>query len=99
LWSSLTAPWQTTIPQKIYEPVGCLVCRETGFKGRQGIYEMMPYTETLHAFAGAVDDLPNLKRQAYKEGMCSLRLSGAQKVANGMTSVLEVLRVAPESQR
>jgi general secretion pathway protein E len=99
LWESLTAPWQTTVPKQVYEPVGCLECRETGFKGRQGIYEMMPYTETLHAYAGTVDDLPNLKRQAYKEGMCSLRLSGAQKVAAGMTSVLEVLRVAPESQR
>jgi general secretion pathway protein E len=99
LWESLTAPWQTTIPKQVYEPAGCLECRETGFKGRQGIYEMMPYTETLHAFAGAVDDLPSLKRQAYKEGMCSLRLSGAQKVAAGMTSILEVLRVAPESQR
>ncbi|MES2625346.1 MAG: ATPase, T2SS/T4P/T4SS family [Pseudomonadota bacterium] len=99
LWSSLTAPWKTTMPKHVYEPAGCLECRETGFKGRQGIYEMMPYTESLHAFAGAADDLPNLKRQAYKEGMCSLRLSGAQKVASGMTSVLEVLRVAPESQR
>jgi general secretion pathway protein E len=99
LWESLTAPWQTTLPKHVYEPTGCLECRETGFKGRQGIYEMMPYTESLHAFAGNIDDLPNLKRQAYKEGMCSLRLSGAQKVAAGMTSILEVLRVAPESQR
>jgi len=99
LWSNLTSPWQITTPEKVYEPVGCLECRDTGFKGRQGIYEIMPFTENLQTFAAVADDLPKLKRQAYQEGMCSLRNSGAQKVASGMTSMLEVLRVAPESQR
>jgi general secretion pathway protein E len=97
LWKSLTAPWETTVPKKVYEPVGCLECRETGYKGRQGIYEIMPFTEALHACAQEASDLPKLRRQAYKEGMCSLRLSGAQKVASGVTSILEVLRVSPES--
>ncbi len=97
LWKSLTAPWETTVPKKVYEPAGCLECRETGYKGRQGIYEIMPFSETLHACAEEAADLPKLRRQAYKEGMCSLRLSGAQKVASGMTSMMEVLRVSPES--
>lgn len=97
LWKTLTAPWETTVPKKFYEPVGCLECRETGYKGRQGIYEIMPLTETLQAYAEEAADLPKLRRQAYQEGMCSLRLSGAQKVASGATSLLEVLRVAPES--
>jgi len=97
LWQALTKPWEATLPKKIYEPVGCLECRDTGFKGRQGVYEVMPFTETLHSFADDASDLPKLRRQAFKEGMCSLRLSGAQKVASGMTSILEVLRVAPES--
>jgi general secretion pathway protein E len=97
LWKSLTAPWETTVPKKVYEPVGCLECRETGYKGRQGIYEIMPFTEALHACAEEAAELPKLRRQAYKEGMCSLRLSGAQKVASGLTSIMEVLRVAPES--
>ena len=57
----------------------------------------MPFTELLHACAENAADLPKLRRQAYKEGMCSLRLSGAQKVASGVTSIMEVLRVAPES--
>jgi len=96
LWQALTKPWDATLPKKVYEPVGCLECRDTGFKGRQGVYEVMPFTETLHAFADDASDLPKLRRQAFKEGMCSLRLSGAQKVASGMTSILEVLRVAPE---
>ncbi len=97
LWKTLTAPWETTVPKKVYGAEGCLECRETGFKGRQGIYEIMPFSETLQPFADDATDLPKLKRQAHKEGMCSLRLSGAQKVASGVTSVLEVLRVAPES--
>jgi general secretion pathway protein E len=96
-WQALTAPWQTTMPKQVYEPVGCLECRETGYKGRQGIYEMMPFTDTLQALAEDASTLAKLRLQAYKEGMCSLRLSGAQKVANGTTSILEVLRVAPES--
>ncbi len=97
MWKTLTAPWETTVPKKVYEPVGCLECRETGYKGRQGIYEIMPYTEALQGCAEAAADLPKLRRQAYKDGMRSLRLSGAQKVASGITSIVEVLRVSPES--
>ena len=67
-------------------------------KARQGIYEVMPYTDSLQEFSDAKDDLPKLRRQAYQEGMRSLRLSGAQKVANGVATMIEVLRVAPESK-
>jgi general secretion pathway protein E len=86
------------VPKQVYEPVGCLDCRDTGYKGRQGIYEVMPYTDSLQEFSEAKDDLPKLRRQAFQEGMRSLRLSGAQKVANGVTTMIEVLRVAPESK-
>ena len=96
-WETLTRPWKVKMPPKSYEAVGCLECRETGFRGRAGIYEVMPYTETLQK---ASDDrrqaLTELRKQAYKEGMLSLRLSGAQKVAAGLTTINEVLRVAPE---
>jgi general secretion pathway protein E len=95
LWKAVTAPWETTLPAKVFEAAGCLDCRETGYKGRQGVYEMMPFSESLQAFADDAAELPRLRRQAWKEGMCSLRLSGAQKVAAGLTSLAEVLRVAP----
>lgn len=95
-WSALTRPWQAKKPAKIFEPAGCPQCRETGFKGREGIYEVMPFSEALQAFADEKADLPQLRKQAYKEGMYSLRLSGAQKVAAGITTVNEVLRVAPQ---
>ena len=77
---------------------GCLECRETGFVGREGIYEVLPFTESLFRFADDKADLPGLRRQAYKEGMLSLRLSGAHKVASGLTTINEVLRVTPDMQ-
>jgi general secretion pathway protein E len=97
IWQNLIAPWQTTVPKHVYEPVGCLDCRETGFKGRQGIYEIMQISDGLRALMDSASDVGKLRQQAYREGMCSLRLSGAQKVASGNTSVIEVLRVTPES--
>ena len=97
-WETLTRPWKVKLPVKANEAPGCLECRETGFLGREGIYEVMPFTETLQQYADDKSDLPELRKQAYKEGMLSLRLSGAQKVANGQTTVNEVLRVTPEHQ-
>lgn len=97
-WGALTQPWKVKLPKKAAESVGCLECRETGFKGREGIYEVMPLTESLQSFAENESDLPSLRKQAYKEGMLSLRLSGAQKVAAGLTTVKEILRVTPESE-
>ncbi len=92
-WRVLTTPWKVRLPRTVFGSTGCLECRETGFKGRQGIYEVMPMTETLQRFADAKSDLPKLRQEAWKEGMRSLRLSGAQKVAAGLTTVSEVLRV------
>ncbi len=97
IWETLVRPWTEAPPKQVYEPVGCLECRDTGYKGREGIYEVMPLTETLQAFAEEKSDLPRLRRQAYKEGMLSLRMSGARKVAAGVTTINEVLRVSPES--
>jgi len=98
LWNEMVKPFTSPLPERVFEPVGCLNCRETGFKGRQGIYEVMPFSDSLQEFAEDKSDLPKLRRQAFREGMRSLRLSGAQKVAAGLTTINEVLRVAPESQ-
>lgn len=98
VWNVLVKPWTVPLPKQVYEPAGCQECRETGFKGRQGIYEVMPFSEALQEYAEDRSDLPRLRLHAYKEGMRSLRLSGALKVAAGLTTINEVLRVAPESQ-
>ncbi|MEX2131281.1 MAG: GspE/PulE family protein [Pseudohongiellaceae bacterium] len=95
-WELLTNPWKVKLPTKAAVAKGCLECRETGFKGRMGIYEVLPFTETLHQFADDKGSLSQFRQQAYKEGMHSLRLSGAQKVATGLTTITEVLRVTPE---
>ncbi|MDH5394563.1 MAG: type II/IV secretion system protein, partial [Gammaproteobacteria bacterium] len=94
-WKQLVKPWKPARPKKIYKAVGCLECRNTGFLGRMGLYEMFTYSPALKKmmFDGAsVDDI---RQQAIKENMRVLRLSGAQKVGQGLTTVEEVMRVAP----
>lgn len=96
-WHELDPTWQGEIPERIYEPHGCRECRDTGYQGREGIYEVMPFSESLQVHAGEKEDLPKLRQQAYREGMSSLRHSGAMKVAAGLTTISEVYRVAPET--
>ncbi|WP_346837747.1 GspE/PulE family protein [Microbulbifer sp. SAOS-129_SWC] len=94
-WQALVRPWKAPRPPVVYRPEGCLECRNTGYRGRQGIYEILPFTEAVQAQITADSDLQQLRRRAMREGMNSLRLSGAKKVAAGLTTVAEVLRVAP----
>ncbi|MCH9692247.1 MAG: GspE/PulE family protein [Gammaproteobacteria bacterium] len=94
-WVTLVKPWKASRPRVVYQPHGCLECRNTGYHGRQGIYEILPFSESVQSLVRADCDLQLLRRQAMREGMSSLRLSGARKVASGITTVAEVLRVAP----
>lgn len=96
-WKELTAPWKSSLPQKIYAPKGCLECRETGYLGRMGIYEIMLMSNELRRIISEGASLGEIRKQAYKEGLLPLRLSGAQKVAQGLTTIEEVMRVAPLS--
>ena len=96
-WEPLVHPWKVKSPEQLYKPVGCLECRNTGFLGRQGLYEILPISESIRSLINADTDISALRLQAMKEGMRTLRLSGAQKVGAGITSVEEVMRVAPES--
>ena len=98
-WQELVKPWQAPLPTQAYQAVGCLECRETGYKGRAGVYEIMQLSDQLRPLISADTDLINLRRAAFKEGMRSLRLSGAQKIAQGLTTVEEVLRVTPQSEQ
>ena len=94
-WQALVKPWKAPKPEVVYQPEGCLDCRNTGYRGRQGIYEILPFTEGVQALVTHDCDLQQVRRQGMREGMNSLRLSGARKVAAGITTVQEVLRVAP----
>lgn len=97
-WDELTKPWSSSVPKQSFSAVGCLECRETGYRGRAGVYEIMLLSEQIKELITKDTDISKLKKQAYREGMHSLRLSGAQKVAAGLTTVEEVLRVTPQSE-
>jgi len=98
-WQQLVAPWKVNVPSKIYRPVGCLECRNTGYLGRQGLYEILVLSETLKEKVTSDCNIIDMRRQAMKEGMRTLRLSGAQKIAAGLTTLEEVLRVAPPAEK
>jgi len=98
-WQSLTRPWSSPVPTGAHKAVGCLECRDTGYRGRAGVYEIMQLNDNIKTLITEGTDLVALRRQAFKEGMRSLRLSGAQKVAAGLTTIEEVLRVTPQSEQ
>lgn len=98
-WQQLVAPWKVNMPAKIYRPIGCLECRNTGYLGRQGLYEILVVSETLKERVTSDCNLLDMRRQAMKEGMRTLRLSGAQKIAAGLTTLEEVMRVAPPPEK
>ncbi|MEM1231852.1 MAG: GspE/PulE family protein, partial [Pseudomonadota bacterium] len=94
-WQHLTAPYRVKAPKQMHSATGCLECRDTGFLGRAGIYEILPLTESLKSLITDDLDVEALRTGAMKDGMRTLRLSGAQKVGAGLTTAAEVLRVAP----
>ena len=79
----------------VYRAEGCLECRQTGFLGRKGIYEMMLLSDDLKQHITDDFDLLRFRKLAIKQGMRPLNLAGAQKVARGITTIQEVLKVAP----
>jgi general secretion pathway protein E len=94
-WEALVAPWKSKHPARLYKPVGCLECRMTGFMGRIGVYETLLFTQAIKHLVNGAADLAALREQAFKEGMKPLRISGAMKVGAGLTTIEEVLKVAP----
>ncbi|HLD65578.1 MAG TPA: ATPase, T2SS/T4P/T4SS family [Pseudomonas sp.] len=98
-WQALTKPWSSPLPSGAQRAVGCLECRDTGYRGRAGVYEIMQLNDNIKPLITADTDIVALRRQAFKDGMRSLRLSGAQKVAAGLSTIEEVLRVTPQSEQ
>jgi general secretion pathway protein E len=94
-WNDLVRPFKMKMPEKVCRPVGCLECRGTGYRGRMGVYETMPMTPPLKGVINRDNNLEAITRQALKGGMKPLRISGAMKVARGLTTIEEVLRVTP----
>ncbi len=95
LWAELVAPWRSPLPRQVYKPVGCLECRRTGYLGRTGLIEMLVMTDATRALISQGADIARLRNQAARDGLRSLRVSGAEKIANGVTTLDEVLRASP----
>ncbi|MDP9197883.1 MAG: type IV-A pilus assembly ATPase PilB, partial [Pseudomonadota bacterium] len=80
---------------KVYKPVGCSQCTD-GYKGRVGIYEVLPVTEAIGRIILEGGSAPHIRDQARKEGVWDLRTAGLKKVMDGLTSLQEVNRVTVE---
>jgi general secretion pathway protein E len=94
-WTVLTHGWEMPVPAQVVRSVGCLECRNTGFLGRTGIYEMMKLSPRLRGMISAQLDLSGFGQAALSEGMRPLRISAADQVAAGLTTVQEILTVLP----
>lgn len=94
-WDKLVGDYKIPKPAHVYHPVGCLECRNTGFRGRSGIYEMLSMSPALRKLVTADTNLAQLTKQARAEGMQPLIINGAEKVAAGLTTIEELLKVAP----
>ena len=94
-WADLVGSHTLPKPKIVYEAVGCLECRETGYLGRSGLYEIMPMSEPVRGFIRSDTDVPSLRSVAIQQGLRTLRVSGALKIAQGETSIDEVLALTP----
>ena len=88
-------PWQLNGAVRAYRPVGCVDCRMTGYRGRMGLYELLSIGEAFKTRVDKTPDLAALRRQAVADGMRPMRLAGALRVAEGLTTIEEVLSATP----
>lgn len=94
-WDALVSPWKIAKPKQIQKAVGCLECRMTGYRGRSGIYEMLTISPAVKKLIAQNGDLATIRATAHREGMVPLMINGAEKVAAGITTIEELLKVAP----
>ncbi len=95
MWDQLVAPWKSNRPARFSRPVGCLDCRMTGYLGRVGLYEILMLSQDIKLAITEGKDIARIRDLAFREGMKPLRISGAMKVAAGVTTLAEVFKVAP----
>jgi general secretion pathway protein E len=88
-------PWKISGSYAPYKPVGCVDCRMTGFLGRMGLYELLSVGDGLKEKLGQAPSIDALRKQAVADGMRPLRLAGALRVAEGLTTLEEVLTATP----
>ncbi|KQZ52333.1 type II/IV secretion system protein [Massilia sp. NEAU-DD11] len=92
VWQALGGTWNLPKPTTVYRPIGCPECRQTGYRGRTGLYELVTVTENFSQLLQEKTDLAALRQQSVADGMKPLRIAGAYKVAEGVTTAEEVLK-------
>lgn len=95
IWHTLVHPWKAPVPSHIAHATGCEHCRDTGYLGRIGLYEIMVLNQDTKRLISEGASLNALTQKAYQDGLQPLRLAGARKIAEGVTSFEEVVRVVP----
>jgi general secretion pathway protein E len=93
--NDIIKPWSINAGYKPYKPVGCVDCRMTGYMGRMGIYELLTVTEAFKALVNKEADMSATRKQGITDGMRPLRLAAALRVADGTTTVEELLTSTP----
>jgi type IV pilus assembly protein PilB len=91
-WNELKIPPELQEGAEVYDPIGCKVCNETGYKGRVAVYEVMPFYDELREAVLQGFSAMELKREAMRLGMLTLRQASVNKLVTGQTSIAEVLR-------
>ena len=94
-WGALTHPWTMSKPDKIYQKEGCLECRNTGYHGRTGVYEIMPITNDLRKMIKDKVPSEEVAAESYRLGMQPLRIAIANLLKSGRTSIEEAVKLAP----
>ena len=94
-WRGLLGEAPPPAVQHPHAAVGCLECRRTGYLGRVGLYELLTVTPRLRSLITADTDLAAFARAAGEEGVRTLRRAAADKVAQGLTTIAEVVSVLP----
>jgi general secretion pathway protein E len=97
VWNGLSEGWTLPRPKTVYRPVGCPECRQTGYRGRTGLYELLTITQPFSKLIKEATDIHALRRQSISDGMKPLRIAGALKIAEGVTTADEVLKVTSAS--
>ncbi|MGA2840562.1 MAG: GspE/PulE family protein [Steroidobacteraceae bacterium] len=95
-WNELGVGGAVAMPAAVYKAVGCLECRQTGYLGRSGVYEIMLLNAAMQAAIADNPDLQDLRQLAVQGGMRPLRHAAAEKIAAGLTTIDEVLALTPD---
>jgi len=94
-WNRLIAPQKAKLPEETYTYKGCDECRHTGYLGRTGIYEVLLADKELRNLINSGADVAKYREAAMHQGMRVLQISGARKVAEGLTTLEEIYSVVP----